>query len=677
MKRVRVSARRVLSLSEDELWETIVGDNLLVVCDDGEVPMTSTELIISAYAWSAHRNYKSLPLTTDCVLQPNEPRGRGMHIKIMQRVFSIAMDVLLGSHRIDVDPPTLAYELIEGFTKRNNDLYNRGYLEFHKFITTSCIRDQMELYDHPELIELRESLFDTELNEGVVNECLNKAIKLLNSDLRNSDGSVNQLSWMARRKLIKDKQLAHSVFIRGYVTDTNDMVIDYPILDCYLTGMRTVRSFNIMSRENAVSVSAQQDELRRASTDSRRVTYVSSYKRGVVFGDCGSKDYIKYHVENQKFLNILAGSYIVNPEYSDRLIRVERSHKHLIGKTVDVRMQMTCRVKDPTISCMVCSGSTGETCPKGVNMGSDLARAIHQIIIQLQLSKKHFLDSAAGTGGGVTPAWNKIFKENNKRQVFIREGIFKGAVKVTISIPQMGRLNQIFDVDNVDKLILDRVSDIRWAHIVITKKRSVIDEKTSALKGDVKCMLSYQALRFLKKKYDEGDDRITPVESGATLDFTGFNFKKHHLFRRPNLAGDQSAIAKYLLSLYEHGGEGSILETLHDIVKVTAELGSDVSLGAIETILSSYICKDGSYDLARGFENTHHGTALGVLSNRSLSALLLLKDQKTTIGTAKQFLLKHRDNNMLDCVFKPAEILSENNIPATVVEDNMRKEWNV
>jgi len=669
-----IKARKLLKYDPDDLWDLIFGSDIIVEFDDGKLHMTATEVILSSYCWLYHVAFNDLPLLKRHTIKSYYKDGvptRAMHLKLMNELYSMVLDHTGQSH------PSRTFQYVKGAFMTNNKLYNKAYYSTARYIISVSVMDDIELVKNKTLHELKYDLLDRDINEEIVSDTINKATKLLTSDLKNDKGEINVWSWLATRSLVKSKQLMQNVFMRGYITDTDGFVIDYPILDSYITGMRTFRSYNIVARENAVAVEAQQDELRRASSDSRRMTYAASYKKGIVYEDCGSTDYISYDVSDKAHLNILAGTYMFNEDLG-RLQRVERSHTHLIGKIVKVRSQLTCKVHDPSVSCSVCVGALSESIPLGVNFGSDISRTIHQIIIQSKLSTKHYLDSSAGNVGAMDATFLKYFRETPAREIYLKDSQVKRAKRILFKIPAVNtNILTVYDTENVHMLTLSQVSTVQHIELDITFKIKKHTVDFSMMRSGVKAMFSYRALEFLHDEFKNGFERITLKNNNIIVDMTGFDFSKP-VFKRPNIAPVDKA-NRYLIDLYERVGldktvkradDDNILETLQEIIDTSANLNMNVSLGAIETILSAYICKEGSYNLARGFEHTTHGSALRVLANRSMSLFAMLRDQRKIITSPTMHLITNRDDSVLDVIMDPVGMLKKHKVhPAQLQRD--------
>ena len=673
---LEIYARKILKFDPDDLWDgKIVGDKISVVFDDGKLVMSATEIILSAYAWAYHTQIPTLPLLTCHTIKTYYKDGhptRAMHVDLMETIYSLVLDLK------QISKPEITYKLVEIACVANNNLYNKAFYATARYIRSTWVVDDLELIDDPTLVELKDKLLDVQLDESIVAKAIANATNVLNNDVINDKGIINVWSWLATRSLVKTKQLVQNIFMRGYITDTDGFVIDFPVLDSYMSGMRTYRSYNIVARENAVAIESQQDELRRASSDSRRMTYSASYRRGIVYEDCGSKDYLQFHVKDEAHLNIAVGTYHKHDKY-EKLQRIEKTHKHLIGTIINVRSQFTCKIDDPSMSCSTCVGALSESIPAGVNLGADISRAIHQIIVQSKMSKKHFLDSSSGNDSSMSPDFVKMMRENNARFIYLRDVVHKRAKRIIFRIAGTNtNLLSVYDVVNIDMMTLSQVSTINHLELLIETKTKKVEIDFPTDKGGVKAMFSYRALRYLHEEYHKGHERITVKGENIEVDMTGFDFSQP-ILKRPNIASDDDQPNRYLIELYERvgsevkkGDDANILETLQEIIDLSAKLDMKVSLGAIETILSAYICKDGGYNLARGFTGTHHATATRVLSNRSLSLFSMLRDQKKMITSVGVYLVEDRDDSVLDIIMDPIGMLKKHNIKPTKLIDDFR-----
>lgn len=674
-----IKARKILQLDPLELWDLIVGKAIPVMFDDGVVVLPSTEIILSAYAWQIHKKYTKLPLTKDMVVSSFYKNGiasKDCLVPLLQALYRNTLEVY------DIHDSEDSYKLAEVILRINNDLYNASFSTTARYITGSNVMEAILLHDNPKMRDIKNSLFDVEINEGIMSECIDDATEILVTNAKNPDGSVNYWSWMATRGLVKAKQLLLIVGFLRYVTDIDGTTIDYPVLYSYLGGIRTYSAYNIMARENADAVNSAQDDLRKASTDSRRMTYASSYKRKVIPGDCGTTEFILLHVEDQKYLNMLNGSMMNRA--NNPPIAINPSMTHLIGKTLQIRSQFTCAIQDPHIVCSSCVGRLSTSIPAGGNMGADIARRINQIIIQLKLSRKHHIDQSTGVGGTTDKVFKAVFREKPQtREIYIRDVHVHGAVKVLLYIPNTFTNNRLVtmqeSVKNVQLLTLAQTSRIDYCNISIQKSRKLIEhEDINTCIHEIPPMFTYGVLEFLNTEYRSGRDRITAKGDMYEVDLTGYDFDKP-IMRRPNTAPDSDRDNKHIISLYERIGvkeehvTDSILETLHEILRLSIKGNLKVTLSAIETILSAYICDDGSFNLARGFTNTYHASALQVLRGRSIAMYLILKSQKDTIAYPSAYLLTNRDDSTLDGIYDPVGLMKANKVRPTALQEKYYK----
>lgn len=672
-----LKARAIIEVDPDSLWDIIYGKEIQVLFDDGGKRLSASEIILSAYAWQLIAHYPNTPLLMEDNVTEYYKNGiarRAMHLNLMQDIMSRVFDTY------NIHDRKVVYRIVKLIAMINNKLYNKLYLTTMRYMVSSSILDSLHLLRHPDMVDLHDSLFDIELDQEIVSEKIAASTKLLVSDMKNPDGTVNGWSWMATRGLIKPVQLSATIFMRGYVTDTDRSLIPHVIINGYLRGMRTYRDYMVCARENAVAVRAQEDELRSASTDSRRMTYAASYVRDVIPGDCGSTETIPLLIDSLDYLNVVVGSYYHREGQPP--VRITKNHTHLIGTVVNLRTSLGCRVTPASVSCSICNGDLSLSIPDGVNVGSDIAKTIHQWIVQMKLSKKHYLQSSDNSGeDGLSSTFKKLFKEDTHlRGVTLRPTHWRNAVEIHIEIPAgeyNSRLMTCLDVEDVNFLTLSQVSMAAEIYIKIVRPRSVIERGPIATtKMGIRPMLSYSVLDFLNKKHRlEGDTRIRLKGDVYVIDLTGFDFN-NYLLKRPNKAPDEDESNRFLMGLYERTGDGgrslsdNILETVSAIIERSIAGNLGVSLSSIITILSAYICKEDSYSLARGLLHTRHESATRVLTGRSLSMYLMLKDQNKIISEAGSYLIRERDDNtILDYVIDPVGAMKVNRIKPWYLQD--------
>jgi hypothetical protein len=671
----KIRARDLLRFPSEELWNILVGREIEVEFDDGTMMMSATELIVSATCWDFQRASHRMPLlkshTINHHYRGNRPT-KNIHVTVMNEIIKLMMTTLKSND------PNVAYTLTETVVEINNDLYNFTRRHCMEHVVGDKITDFIHLYRHPKIEAERKALYGVPLDQTVISDAIQKVTTLVCDDLKNPDGTVNIWSWLASRGLIKPLQLCQIIFIRGYIEDINNVNIPYPILDCYLTGMRSVHAYQIVARENATAVNATQDQLRKASTDSRRVTYVASYRRKIHPTDCGTTHTLPYVIGSQEVLNVLHGGYRVTR--SGSLVMIDKHDTDLIGKTIQRRSLLTCEHPDDYGGCAICVGTQAYTYPEGVNVGGSTAKAAMEIIVQMKLSKKHYLSSASTVIGG-DATMKKLFTETNNGQIYLRSRFVRTMKDITLHIPIATNRNitDATTIEDVRRLTLSQVTNIRETIVTITTSRGkptpypmFVDEGCNS-----KAMLSYEALEYISQKAKEGDDVITTEDDMFVISFKDFPFADNvPLMVRPGLVYSNDKATNVLMGHFERSGDmkkkisrNAIVSTLSEIVDLSIKLNLGLSMGAIEIILSGYLSRGDNMHITKGVDDTHHESAMDVLASRSLSVVLLQKDQKQLLASPRTILNTNRDDNPLDGLIDPVGMMRKHKVKPWALQD--------
>ena len=564
--------------------------------------------------------------------------------------------------------------------QENTTLYNDMVINTLQHAKTMDALDFVELSDYPEFIAMKEQLmkdFPKETPDKIaeVSRIFGENERALRSDIRNANGSINNLSWFATRDLIKSNQAVQAVgSVRGYLPDVNKEIVPYCIPTCLADGMNNVSSYAVLSRESIVSAAASKKDLATVATQGRRMSYVAMYKQQVIETDCGSTEYVLTTIKPNLYsksgdlisatnLNDYVGIfYKETPDPNEPLKQLTAKDTHLLGKTIHRRSQFTCALPNTHHVCSTCYGEASRSLPVYDNVGIVITKSFGSSSIQMTLSYKHSIGQQSGKSNGLSPALRKFF--NLKNSAYQKAKV-KGVVKFTIAIPtvDMVGMSSIALVKDVRTLSTSRISSINTIIPIIEKKQSVIADGPITIAQDGNnASLSYEALSYIKQH----PESIVTTGGNYIFDITDFP-DDTPIFTKPLKFLDASTVFAGLIKLMEFSPSAGmtlnkycIMDTLSHIM----DMVPGTSISTIELLLSSYL-SDQKTKLGSRLMDGVHSPAGTTIFGRSLSTAFLYQSQTRLLSSCAMTLPKQRADSPLDVIIDPVGVLKHQGVIPT------------
>lgn len=653
----KLSIRKILSKDVLEVANDIRGGSYLVVFDDGEIELTSGEIILTSFALEVYRGYLEVPVLKEHAITNYYRKDHHVclpdsHVNAMTSAcFHIAdyLDWTGDSEKI--------YALMRTNTIANNNLYNYSTVNHLRYMRSVPIREYYRLKNNPKLRALKQEMMSQEVTISRVSEYNALAENLIVSDLKNPDGSTNLVSWLATRKLIKGAQVVQVVFTRGYVPELTGENIDHPITNCFLEGMGTVRDFSILSRESALAINATMSDLATTTIEARRLSYIAMANDKIIHGDCGSTEYIWYTCKDSGMdLKALYGAYYLN-EDTKKVEMITKNHQHLKGKTIQIRTQFGCKIGKPTECCSTCFGLLSETIPPNVNAGADVSKNVTHDLTQSLMALKHLLASLASKSKVEDPNYHKYFKDVGIGCHLKK--IVAPKICITIDPDQARNLSLVNTVENVSAIAITAVTHISHFELSLMRPFKPISVKINATVGKNPIMLSYNALQYIK----DNPDVVERSPSEIRIDITNFD-NKEPLFIRPAKMSDLRSKSAMITSKFERSGTDKdsvsrygITGTVVDIMELT---DYKLNIGAVQAVLAGYLCEEGTSYVTKGLEGSYHASVNQLLFDRSLALQLIYRFQNKTLTRARYVTGEPRMDSILDASIDPRGYLSAN-----------------
>jgi hypothetical protein len=662
---VKIQARRLLDYHTNDLWSILDGEFALEF-DDGEIINTNAqECIYSSHVWDAFRKYPAVPLNKDqhvASLLNGARLNSGTHLALIGRaVWYIYDNVSQGMSEEE------KLKLRSEMAKLSYDITNRMYndlsyrLEAH--VMSLDILDFHQIYTHPEMVKMRENLKPS--YDSIAN-----AYKTVTHVLRNvPELHDNPLSKFSRSSLASENQMHQCLGPRGYITDTDSLQFDIPVLTGYAEGVMSFYDSAIESRSAAKSLIFSKAPLQDTEYFSRRLQLVAMGLENLHHTDCGTGKYTRWTIAGKKIrdgktvyegdLKLLAGKNYVDA--NGNLKQISQNDTHLIGETLQLRTVLHCAHPDPMGVCSTCFGGLSDSIPPNTNLGHACSTFLAQKSSQSVLSVKH-LDSSATIETILLSDGDKMYlkasADGNSYQLADKLKGFK--ISLVIGADEASNITDIRDAADIGQLVITRVSELETIGIVIDNGKVISEGAVDVTVERRKASMTREMLQHIRENGWHVDSR-----GNYLINMNGWDWNKPILtlpLKHYNMQDHSSEISKLL--------EGSVKEILvrDQFVNPDSMLGElfllvnsklSVNLAPLEvTFYTAMIASAEScdYSLPKPWTTAGVGVMKKTMTHRSLSAAMAFENHVRVITNPDSFALANRVEHVFDAILMPREI---------------------
>lgn len=658
---LKIKVEKLLAYSTQELLDNLEGDFILVF-RDGELFTNDRETIYSSYIWDYHRKYPDAPLLVSHHvkhLNGNGETSANAHLKMINTVMWSIYDYyqhLYEDQRVLIDNLCkLGYEI-------TNTMYNELSYALEEYVTSLDILDFIGITKHHSIITALENAEPTQDGIEAVSKLLQDKIK------SEPDFVGNPLAIAIRTGLARMGQALQCLGPRGYLTDVDSELFKYPIMSSYISGVRSLYDSLIESRSAAKSLMNSAKPLQDSEYFSRRQQLVCQNVKHLHLGDCGSTNYLLWHVRDVRYegpnkvsngdLSTIAGKYYYC-DIEKKLKVVKKTDTHLIGQTIKMRSVVAgCNHPDPYGVCSVCYGEVALSVPANTNLGQIACVIMTAILGQNILSTKHFDGSSAVEGIVLRPMEKKyLTSETNGNRYFLNEKLKGKNVKLGVNIADASGLPVIKLVKDVYQCSVSRISEFPMCMITVDGESTSLNVAVNVRKSS----FSHDFLNYVKEK------GYAILENGQyEFDMNEWDYSKP-IFILPmshyNMSLHQSEIAKMLESTADEMEKRSsmvsptaMLVEFYDLVNHRLQ----VNLAVLEVILYSSMvvsAVDNNYDLPKPWTTSGLGVMRMLLRNRSLSAQMGYQGHRETFTDPTSYTNTNRMSHVFDCAIMPHEVM--------------------
>ena len=453
----------VYKYSELEIWG-LPDRWFTIVFEDGEFRANTAQIQYSWYYWEFFRQYPGIPLIK-AILCPRY-YDTSTHVKmgtfLIWYVYNAAKTMGLVQDIWDIS---------KIFCEIGNDIHNAHCIFLGEYVTTGSVYDLIEIMDEPEIKEAKETYIREveacNYSEYKVPKLINDVHKIISNVLFNrrdilTNNNVKKLCMMG---LLNAGQMNQIIGPWGYVTDINDRPFPYPINTGYLEGLHTTYDILTESRTASVAMLMTKTPLEDSEYFSRRVQIAAMVVLNYVHIEGGCMGYKTIpHLVSSCDEKMLRGKYHM---VSGKPVMINRDINHLVGTVIELRSITGCGHSNPQEICSVCLGWVTNIIPPNANLGYFICTRLNNIISQLMLSTKHYLESSQGKLlqlNAHSSKWFKV-KTHNPHSVYLQDKYSNKTVSIRVENKYVKLLAQIMHTE-VDELPISQLTCIPALSII-------------------------------------------------------------------------------------------------------------------------------------------------------------------------------------------------------------------
>lgn len=530
----RYTARELLAMTDDQLWEIPEDEYHTLTCDDGVMEIVGADMINTVLLWWPLLDYPQVPVLREWVHDSEMEFKSNSNLVILNRL-------LWGIHTYHqnrVDPEMLALAAI----RTMNRWYNIVTVRRSRSVTTMSILDVLEVMDHPVINAANASV---EPNRHSIEDVTQRQIKEV---LQNpKELSLNPISLGIRCGTQKVDQCMQCFGPRGYVTDINSDIFNEPILTGYAQGIWDLYGSMIESRSGTKALLYNKELLRNTEYFNRKTQLIAQYVKDLAEGDCGTPHLIEVPVL-PGLLKQLAGKYYLTED--NKLDWIRGNEKHLVGKTIKMRSILGCIHPGSSTVCSVCYGRLAYSIPRQTNIGQVSAVQVGDKITSSVLSTKHTDVTSRVDRMELSKTEGEWLRYGKLEEaLYLRTEMMNRNVRIVLDRNEAANLADILMLKDMTGYPASNATSLTQIHIQMETAEGTISNILNVSLYNRKSSLTVDVLEHLRKRKWEYDPR-----GNLIIDLTGFDVTKPILVL-PNKHVNMFEVMKRIRSFLHSGSD--------------------------------------------------------------------------------------------------------------------------
>lgn len=544
----------------------------------------------------------------------------GVFSKILEKVI-FGISIISTSRAIHGKIYYLMYQMV-------NRIYNEVVLDNIEYCSTMNINDFLEIQFTPEVMKsierVREECNDTNIIDAY--KTLDKVIRS-----KNTPDNKNNLVTCYLSGTVKDGQIKQMLGPRGYITEIDNTIFKTPVANSFTLGMDNMYYMAAESRSAAKANYISKTSVAKSEYFAREIQLVCMNVSKLVDGDCGSKEYIKWFVNDNlkdgvSDLDYLVGKIYVDDKGVERIIT--KNDKHLIGTYINMRSPLTCKLHKENQVCLKCFGALAYNINYHANLGHICCTSITQKISQLLLSTKHENKNASFSAIVLGNAIAPYLTIKNKNIYYFKKDVLKKyEMKLHIDQESVYIFKDFVNAPDLMKLEISRMSRIKLIILEVTNKEETVRIPVPIQHNKTLGSFSHDFLEYVKNKGFTLDNN-----NMYNIDISDFDYTKPFIimpmveYSYFNLLENvKSALKSMELDKSTSIGINTPEQLLQNLFNTINKTGLNINIALLEVLVYAFKIKDpysGDFSLGRNSDYNSLSSMKNILTNRSISGSL-------------------------------------------------------
>lgn len=643
-------ARDIINCSEEKIWLLDNVSNCTIVFDDGEIITTGRRTLLSWYYWRCLAKFPNTAL-----LKRHHLGTRKINKDTLRDLMGNVFDIM------DMYGEEIKEDLMEEAFAMINHIYNVFTTQLTRYVRSISAFDLVDALFNPTIAAANANVKPNEASIKKTREIIKDTL-LNDSSLQHTALSIN-----LNNGSVKAEQTITLVGPIGYREEINGNIFSNPILRGYGMGMQKLQDAMIESRSAAKALIYAEAPLQDSEYFNRRLQLVCQIVERLHVGDCGSTEYLEWHVHKSD-LKLIAGQYY----YSETGLKPIRANdNHLVGRLIKMRNVLFCNHLDQNGACSKCYGELAYSIPYRTNIGHVAATTLGEKGSQFIMSIKHHDGTSAALGIDLSPE-DRLFieGEDNATVLYLSQQRKNKSTKLVIARSEAPNLTLVAQrPDKIDLLNIFNITQLE--NVKFISEFMGIEEPTiiPVSIGSRKSALSTEMLQYLATNSwgvtPNGDYCIDlcnwditepmfilPKKQMGVVEFIGT--VKTKLIgadtKDTRSKGVKSRIDNKPLYLYNDPVEA--LKDLYTLVNSTL----DVNIVHLSTILLAMTIRDPinkDYNMPLPGEPLIFGKYNEILERRSLSVKMAYEGQYNAMFDTVNYLQTNRPAHVKDEALMP------------------------
>lgn len=657
---MKYKVRELATLSEDEIWRLdakvngVANPKITIIFEDGsEGDFHVRQTIVSWYIWQIQAQYPKSPILQRHHMG-NTHIGSSTHLKLLSYAVFDTIEVYNYRHKLpEIDKlAKLAYVI-------TNKLYNAFILRLEAYPTSISAKSFTDLIKYAPFAKVLADL--RALPHPCSKDIDDVYFKLKNIINHDPDISDNLIVRSTRHGMVKMGQVLQCVGPRGSPTDIDSRIFPKPILTSFAEGMRTLEDQMKESRSAAKSLLFSEKPMQDSEYINRNIQLMAETFQNVHMTDCGSTDYIPFQVRPGD-MKALLGIYYK----TDKGIDYIRPTDNLVGKTILIRNQFTCKHPDRYGVCSTCFGELALSYPERTVIGHFSVTQLLAVIVQGILSTKH-QDTSAGVADIILSEYDRVFIRTGEtpNTLYLADEMVGKDLTIIVPADDVTSLRDIEYLDDVETLMTTRITEITYGVFTLKQGKRESQCGVRLEHGGRKSSFTHAALRYFKEakwSMTETGDYVfnlkgwTNKEPLFELPMKHFNMvdflKTVGYFIKGTASKDEGKYTIRPMVSYVDN-VGAALMAFHEIVRTKIP---DMNLSYLQaTMLSTMITsrENNDFNLPPAGVIGEFNNYQSNMTNRSLAPMMAYQYHLQTFMSLRSYLIKDRPDHPMDDILVP------------------------